>query len=47
MSRDDYPELIRQERRLRGFIFGIRKIRIELSFRYDIYEPNVNGTGEI
>jgi hypothetical protein len=46
MSRDDYPWRIRQKRILSGFIFGIKKIRIELSFKYDIYEPNENGTGE-
>jgi hypothetical protein len=43
MSRDDYPDLIRQKRLLSGFIFGIKKIKIELSFRYDIYDPNENG----
>jgi len=46
MSRDDYPERISQKRVRTGFIFGVKKIRIELSFRYDIYEPNENGMGE-
>jgi hypothetical protein len=46
MSSGDYSEYIRQKRIHTGLILGTKKIRIEFSLRYDIYEPNKNGMGE-